>query len=377
MAYVNQEISQGTENPKLKKQLVQLKDAVQDNDYSNLNLLQEIDKEDLIAFIESQIDKCEFKALYRKKAIGYFASYKDASIVLAEYNKNPYDLSQSHTFAEVYALAYEDAGINKKSAKSIHAYKKAFERCSVLHSKQISDIRLIDLQTLIDEHANKSRALQVQLRSCFRLVFAYALKYELVVKDYSQHVKIREIKQAKDKTIFTPEEIQLLWDNADIITPQHNMEMACCILLLLYTGCRVNELFNVQLSDIDNDVIHIKGTKTKTSDRLVPVHSKIKPIIDRYLAEHKHYLIESVNGEHFGSDVLRYADFTHLNKSLGMDHTYHETRHTFATYSIDMKPVIRSYILGHSNHNITDDTYSHPEQITETLKSEIAKYNPC
>lgn len=380
MAYVNAEVTTGSDNPVLKAKLTSLLDAVKnDVDYSALLLdaLQDIDKNDLIRFIESELSKCDFKASYKKKAIGYYATYKEASIVLAEFNKNPYDIKQKHTFAEVFELAFEDAGINKKSAKSIEAYRRSFSKCEPIHNKNISDIRLIDLQSIMDSMSGKSKSVQNQIITVMRLTFNYAVKYEMAVKDYSQHVKIRELAESREKTIFTKDEINTLWNNLDFVTPQHKIEIVKFVLILLYTGCRINELLNIRLDDINGDMIHVRGTKNKTSDRIVPVHPRIQPLIDHYVSHNSEYLVESVDNLRYNGNYLRYVDFKYMNAQLSMDHTFHEARHSFASYSVDMNPVLRSYILGHKNNNITDDTYTHPEQLTEQLQAEMLKYNPC
>lgn len=379
MAYINQEITQGDENPELKKQLVKLRAVIDsDADYSKLLLevFKNIDKIELLAFLDTQISKCEFKATYKKTAIGYFKTYKDASICLAEYNKNPYDVKQKHTFAEVFELAFAD---NEKrlSAKSIEAYRRSFNKCSPIHDKNISDLKLIDLQTIIDAENGKSKSVQNQIITVMRLTYEYAIKYELAVKDYSKHLKIGDINDSKVKNIFTPEEIRLLWEHKDFVTPQHKMEIASVVLILLYTGVRINELLGIQLTDIDGDIIHVRGTKNKTSDRIIPVHPDIQPLIDARIKNNKQYLIESTEQEYFSANPIRYVDLVYLNSQLNMNHIFHECRHTFASYSMGMNPVLRAYILGHKNHNITDDVYTHPEQLIDQLREEIRKYKPC
>ena len=60
-------------------------------------------------------------------------------------------------------------------------------------------------------------------------------------------------------------------------------------------------------------------------------------------------------------------------QKYSMNHTLHDTRHTFATLGKEcgMKPSAVKKIMGHKLKDLTDDVYTH--ESIEYLKNEIEK----
>ena len=56
------------------------------------------------------------------------------------------------------------------------------------------------------------------------------------------------------------------------------------LLLLLYSGMRRNEALTLQWEDIDwqNNKIHIRGTKTEKSDRIIPIFANLKKLLSTF-----------------------------------------------------------------------------------------------
>ena len=106
------------------------------------------------------------------------------------------------------------------------------------------------------------------------------------------------------------------------------------VLILLYSGWRISEFLNLKPEDIDLKEGTMKGgTKTKAGkNRIVPIHPKIRPLIERRLAEGGPRLI-SYNGKICNQTQYRifWAD---IMKALKLNHTPHECRHTFEPLSL-------------------------------------------
>ena len=102
------------------------------------------------------------------------------------------------------------------------------------------------------------------------------------------------------------------------------------------------------------------GTKTKAGkDRVVPIHSKIRTLIEARLAESGPRLI-SYNGRACSQTQYRifWAD---IMKALGMNHTPHECRHTFET-QLDSAGANRKCIdllMGHVSKDTGNRVYNH------------------
>lgn len=165
---------------------------------------------------------------------------------------------------------------------------------------------------------------------------------------------------------FSPEEIRRLHDSSK---QQKNREtLSDLILLGAYTGARIEEICRLKSEDIvvENDVrcFSIHHSKTKSSERLVPIHQSAMPTVDRLLAQTKDgYLIPSTSKNKYDkrSDPLS-KQFGRLKKELGFgpEYVFHSLRKSFITQlqHNDIPGLIIASIVGHETGTITFDVYS-------------------
>lgn len=79
------------------------------------------------------------------ETIGYFKSRKEANIALAEYNKNPYDISiKKLTFSDVYEK-WSDRKFPDLSKNRVEQYKSIYQSLSEFHGLTFSDLRTINI----------------------------------------------------------------------------------------------------------------------------------------------------------------------------------------------------------------------------------------
>ena len=127
---------------------------------------------------------------------------------------------------------------------------------------------------------------------------------------------------------------------------------------LIYTGTRRSEALGIKVSDIDleNNIIHINGTKTKASARIFPIFSQLLDVLLEVLAT------KSLEQEKLFAFSPDYA--THAFKKLCPAHKLHDLRHTFAT--LCLKSGVSSKVtqewLGHSKIDTTLNIYSHVDK---------------
>jgi len=126
-----------------------------------------------------------------------------------------------------------------------------------------------------------------------------------------------------------------------------NIQEFTIIMVIFSLGLRISETSNIKLENISKEWIRITGKGNKT--RMLPIHPKLKEIIDKYieLFSPKVYLFEK-DGIKLNDAKLRYI-VQKLFKKIGLHVTPHQLRHSFATYMLDKGARITdvSELLGH------------------------------
>ena len=143
-------------------------------------------------------------------------------------------------------------------------------------------------------------------------------------------------------------------------------------LFLLYSGARKSEALSVTWNDVDlqKRVIHIKGTKTATSDRYMPISTSLLHLLERL------FLGRISNGRLFPFTPNQVAKaFQRLQCQYNLEFTLHSLRHTFATRCLESGVSIRvvQKWLGHSRLDTTAKTYVHILSSFEIAEAEKVK----
>lgn len=338
----------------------------------DITFLKEALDPELYAQVEKQCEEFLAKNPYGKQvqmALPGCKTMAEANIALAEYNKHPYDIDKRKTtFEQIYNVLYESKFSKmKKQARS--AYVASFNKCDNIKRLRMTEIRKYHMQNIVDEYADKSKSTQKNILLLFHAVFKFALENDICEKDYSQFVTITSEQKAKDKTPFSRDEIDKLWKNLD------NYTFTDSILIMLYTGVRIGELCSIRKEDVhlDERYIELRGTKTEAADRLVPIHKKIAPLLEKRLSEANEYIFTSTRGNAISYTTMRSKHFDVIMNELELTHTPHECRHSFMTYAAASKlnPILVKKIVGHSAQDITQDVYTHA--FIEDLVREIDK----
>lgn len=308
------------------------------------------------------------KQLYQ--TIGYYKTRQLALQALAEYNANPYDIkTNSITFSEVYEKWSEEHFENIVPS-AVRTWKSAYNYCKPLYNMRFKDIRVINLEETI-KNADIGNNTKARMKSMFNLMYKYALKHEICDKDYAALCNsVKKASPTIERIPFSNDEIQILWDNI-------NFPFASMVLIGIYSGWRPQELATLKTSDIDmENKTMLGGLKTDAGkNRIVPIHSKILPLIENYYNENNEYLFNDFNGQQGTSmtyDKYR-ARFKKVMEKLKMNHKPHDTRHTFITLAkeYNMDEYIIKLIVGHAIEDVTEKIYTH--RTMEQLKKEIEK----
>lgn len=285
--------------------------------------------------------------------LGYYETRKDANIALAMYNSNPYDANlRNITFEGLYRKFYDMKKNQGASEKRLKAYGSLFKKVAPLHRLKMVDIRTIQLQTLFDTFTDEAPLYVREIKSFVGLVFKYAMKTDIVDKNYTQFIELRKFRKIRKNSIFTPAEQERLWENVGKI------EGADIILILIYTGFRINELLSVTKDRVDLENWTVRsGSKTDAGkDRIVPIHHRIQHLIVGHMKNKTSYLLPSPKiDKHMGYTHFRKI-FKKCMEELGMAHNIHDTRYTFITSlrEVSENNAVITGIVGHTNISMTD-----------------------
>ena len=138
--------------------------------------------------------------------------------------------------------------------------------------------------------------------------------------------------------------------------------------MLLATGMRIGELFNLPLKDYHGDYV-IGGEKTKAGkNRIIPIRPEGQEYF-AYFAKKANgsLLISGYDGQKVPANFRRREYYPLLEKLKIEKKTPHATRHTYATRAVKegLAPEYLQKILGHANYATTADVYTHID--AETL----------
>lgn len=294
----------------------------------------------------------EGKQQYRY--IGYYPSKTEAKNALNDYLVNPHKIKlERKTLKSIFDNMIEKS---KFSDGTKQQYRSGFNQLTSLHDRFINEIELDEIEDILEDH-NQSAQLRIKktLSNCYK----FAMRYDYVSKNLADYLDV-ETSKAKERSIFTVEEIQNIWNELN------TYRFSDVPLILLYTGMRISELLELETKNIDleNETLFIEKSKTLAGIRTIPIHNKIFNLIKaRYNPNNSHLLM--IKGEPF-----TYSKFA--SSYWKQTHTIHETRHTFVTHlekATDDKIAMKK-IIGHSLSDITDH-YTH--RSIDDLKDELNK----
>ena len=255
---------------------------------------------------------------------------------------------------------FKDIYIKDIQAKDVTAYLKALAR-------QYSSQKTIDKYRLV-----------------INLIFKYAIENGDVEYNPTTAAKMPKGLIKGERSAATPEEEKIIRETSDLWLFPY---------FALYTGMRKGEILALRWKDIDfkNDLIDvyksvehdgnkpgIKGTKTKTGTREVPLLAPLKEKLLKLKPENDELYIFSVDGSKPLTEKRYTTLFEKYQQATGITCTAHQLRHSFATIAfennVDAKTV--QEILGHKQLSTTMDIYTdlrkdHMKEITKQLNAKI------
>lgn len=244
-------------------------------------------------------------------------------------------------------LPIHSQSISNSAVKSYHI---AFKHISNIADMPITDIHFQHLQNVINSMHIKGLSYSSckKVRTLLNQLFNYAIIKDYPITNYAIHLTLGPNIPTIRRRVFTRQQINKLWVMG---TSYSRM-----ILILLYTGLRIGELFNLRKQDINrrSSYLVVSHAKTKAGEgRVIPLHHRIIPLIEQLYIDTNDYLFTI-------SYTTFRKHFMNIMKLLKCKHTIHDTRHTFTSLLDSVAPpnALRS-LLGHKQGDITTRVYTH------------------
>lgn len=313
-----------------------------------------------------------------REPLGGFRKKSEAKEALEKFTQNPstkYNYSISEIYEEWSSIAYKD--IKKQT---IDGYKAAWKQVQAawgakcdqpLRERTTAEIRAI-YDYWMEEHevlrqgrgkpfktkaGPLSKSAMQKIKALLTQLYDYSMANDIVRQNYASLVKIpKEAEEGKQRALTDLEFAKLEKGYKDV--PGGDVCYVLC-----YTGFRATEFCQLTKFSYDPKEKTLRsGIKTEAGyDRIVPVHPKIQPIIERWYAECKGPLYPKPNGKPYDKDTLRDKIWKPTMEALGLpdDLTPHSARHTYGTKLSKAKVSTEDIqkLIGHADYSTTANVY--------------------
>ena len=303
--------------------------------------------------------------------LGSFKTYAEAQKFLERTTDDDINDRYNLTFAQIYDL-WRPVHARNVSASQMSCYRTAFNQSAKLHNIKFRSLRKSDFVSVIIalEEAGKSQSTCEKCMQLFGQLSKWAMDEGIVNQNHAQHVKTAA-QQKSQKRAFTESEIAAIKSATSRAKP--------IALILIATGARTIELFNVPVTDC-YDNYFIAGSKAKKGGsavkRIIAVSEDgidaYRTILAAARASGGRRLIDGYEGNRTSVNFQK-RDFAELMKELGIEGmTPYNCRHTFSTRAVKagISPQVLSRLMGHSDIKTADKHYTHldPEFILQEVK---------
>ena len=273
----------------------------------------------------------------KRKILGYFATLKEAEMFLANYNTKdalPDDTEAFYniTFKEVYDI-WAERHLHKLRENTQKWYNKTIKKLTPLHKMKVRELRLYHLQSFIDSLGMVDKGTFNQLKIVMNAVFEWALKNDIITKNYVQYLEA-DTKEVVSHKPLTHKEYEKLWRSSE--------DIAKLILIYCHTGVRPSEFIELKKENVYDNYFKIVNSKTKSGIRTVPIADKIKPFFNDFIGKYD------------------YQTYLSEFKEILPNHTPHDTRATFVSFATEKgnDKVLIQKIVGHKAGDVTTDVYT-------------------
>jgi integrase/recombinase XerD len=293
-----------------------------------------------IVEIEPLINCCKLKDVIEIVLDNYTISMEQFDIVTTDIDEKIY-----------YYLATKK--LEGLSLRTLNNYKYILDQFALSNYKTVSNLTEIDiklyLSKIIDGIANTTYETYM---ACLKSFFGWLQDEEYIKKNPMRNIKYPK----RDKNLRKPlklEDIEKLRDSCITLRER------AIFLFLLATGCRVDEVVGLKISDIDWGKLQFRVVGKGTKERICYLTDKAKYHVQKYILSRK----DNSNYLFVGKrKPYNYLKIRAIEKEMAVIgdrvniHVFpHLLRHTFATVLLQSgaKLEVVQELLGHESPKTT------------------------
>ena len=295
--------------------------------------------------------KNENGKLQMKRKRRNFVKKSDAVLALADMirengNETPtVDLTLRELW-DIYSRSKDYDGLSKSQSMKMRI---AWNRWKEFEFRGIHTLTVADIEDAIESNTESYYPAR-DMKVCLSHLYDIAVKREIVQTKKTDYADIPYDTPKAKRECWTQAEVDALWKDC-----QAGNSFTAYIIIMCYAGLRYGELATIPLENIDLAKNMMKwGIKTDAGiDRDIPIHPRIKPLIERIIPQRKHKLLE-MNEDNFYNaywDAIRRAGLRELPP--------HTCRHYFFSRmtAAGVQGGIIAEVGGHANYLTTLKNY--------------------
>jgi site-specific recombinase XerD len=202
-------------------------------------------------------------------------------------------------------------------------------------------------------------------RQYLKVFFNYCVSHEYLNKNPIDKIERPKLPKTLPR-FLTSEQIKTILIELEQMKWRYELEKyrnKTIIYILLYTGIRLNELVHLKITDVnlvENELFIRKGKGRK--ERMIPIHYKLKPILQQYLEYIKHndyrdtWLFYNLRNNFQIKKRTVQTLCEKLSKRVGFKFSSHWLRHSFARLCVNSEIGLYKIkeMMGHSNISTTE-----------------------
>lgn len=240
---------------------------------------------------------------------------------------------------------------------------------SAIGSVPLRSVKPVQCQQILNAQAGMSVSHIKAIRTHLKWIFQKAVENQLIATSPAAYLQLPSGTEGERRSITDNERAHLLKVCED--------DRYLLFLCMLYCGCRPGEAAALEGRDIGDRLLHIRGTKTKNSDRYVPIPDALFPRISS-VRGFDPVCPNTAGRRHSESSYDRLVASLKRNMNISMgcrmyrnalvppfpladDFVPYDLRHTYCTdlqrAGVDIR--VAQKLMGHASIEMTANIYTH------------------